>query len=154
MVAYNSFTAITNGSQLNEGYFNGIFSVLSPIGSVVAWLKSYTNTPALSDNWVECNGQTLSDSDSVYNGQVIPNLNGAVATGLKGRFLRGHSTSGVLEDSQNLAHTHGFRYPNGSVNTNDSTWSNGDTKILQTESSGGTEARPYNYSVVWIMRIK
>ncbi len=64
------------------------FPILAPIGSIVAWLKSYANTPALPSGWVECNGQTLSDADSVYNGQAIPNLNG------DNRFLRGNSTSG------------------------------------------------------------
>jgi hypothetical protein len=63
-----------------------------PIGSVVAWLKSYTNTPALGAGWVECNGQVLSDATSVYNGQTIPDLNG---TGVGNhRFLRGQNTSG------------------------------------------------------------
>jgi len=52
----------------------------SPIGSVISWLKNYTNTPSLPTGWVECNGQTLSDVGSVYNGQIIPNLNGVIGT--------------------------------------------------------------------------
>jgi hypothetical protein len=60
-----------------------------PVGSVLAWLKSYTNTPVLNAGWVECAGQTLSDSGSVYNGQVIPNLNG------NSNFLKGDTTSGT-----------------------------------------------------------
>jgi photosystem II stability/assembly factor-like uncharacterized protein len=47
-----------------------------PVGTVQAWLKNYDNTPALSSDWVECNGQTLSDAGSPFNGQVIPDLNG------------------------------------------------------------------------------
>jgi len=140
----------TNDEIITSGAYGNV-----PIGTVQAWLKNYTNTPALPTGWVECNGQTLSDSDSVYNGQVIPDLNGAVGTGLKGYFLRGHSESGLTEDSQNLAHTHTIPCRGGSGYstslTNNSTTAN-TTKT--TNSSGGTEARPHNYSVVWIMRVK
>lgn len=76
-------------------------SVLSPIGSVVAWLKSYANTPqTLPTGWVECDGAVLSDADSVYNGQTLPDLNGG------NRFLRGNSTSGGAGGSSTMAHTH------------------------------------------------
>lgn len=147
--------AISIGSNLNP--------TKAPVGSVVAWLKSLTNTPALPAGWVECNGQTISDAQSPYNTVTIPDLNGPVDTGLKGRFLRGHSTSGVTEDSQNLDHTH--VYPFGNSNTAGSNaafvgssgaWSNTGAVSLSrnTSSNGGTEARPHNYSVVWIMRIK
>lgn len=44
--------------------------------------------PKLSENFVECNGQTLDDSESIFDGEVIPNLNG------NNNFLRGNSTSG------------------------------------------------------------
>jgi len=66
---------------------------LVPIGCVVAYLKSYTSVPVLPDEFAECNGQTLSDAQSVFNGQAIPNLNGASAATKK--FLRGSSTSGT-----------------------------------------------------------
>lgn len=76
-------------------------SVLSPIGSVVAWLKSYANTPqTLPTGWVECDGAVLSDADSVYNGQTLPDLNGG------NRFLRGNSTSGGTGGGETMAHTH------------------------------------------------
>lgn len=45
-------------------------------------------TPQLPDGWVECDGSVLSDSDSPYDGETIPDLNGG------NRFLRGNSTSG------------------------------------------------------------
>ena len=70
---------------------------LNPVGAVIAWLKSYTNTPSLSaqgrTEYVECNGQTLSDAQSVYNGQVIPNLNNSGGAG-SNVFLRGNTVSG------------------------------------------------------------
>ena len=36
-----------------------------PIGSIIAWHKSFSNSPALPDGWVECDGQVLSDPNSV-----------------------------------------------------------------------------------------
>ena len=54
------------------------FNNLVPVGIILPWLKSYTNTPALPAVYVECSGQTLSDSDSVYDGQVIPDLNATI----------------------------------------------------------------------------
>lgn len=72
------------------------------IGGILPWFKSFTNTPALPSEYVECNGQTLSDAQSVYNGQIIPTLN----TGLSSkRWLRGSTTSGTTGGSVN--HTHG-----------------------------------------------
>jgi hypothetical protein len=169
MANKTSFETVADGDMLSSGYFNGIynplqkdtvnttFSVLSPIGSVVAWLKSYTNTPALSDNWVECNGQTLDDEDSVYDGQTIPNLNGSLGSGLKGYFLRGHSSSGETETSQNLAHTHSLPSTDYDTTPTGGAYSASNDKNERTNttgSSGGTEARPSNYSVVFIMRVK
>ncbi len=73
---------------------------LAPIGAILPWLKSFTNTPALISGWVECDGSVLSDVDSVYNGQTLPDLNG-------GEFLRGDATSGGTGGSDTMAHTHG-----------------------------------------------
>lgn len=46
-----------------------------PVGCVIEWTESETNTPTLPTGFVECNGQTLSDPLSIYNGEVIPNFN-------------------------------------------------------------------------------
>ena len=64
-----------------------------PIGSVISYVKSFANTPTLPSNFVECNGQVLSDARSPYNGQTIPALNGT--TDANKRFLRGSTTSGA-----------------------------------------------------------
>jgi len=75
-------------------------SILAPIGSILAWLKSYTNTPqALPDGWMEANGSVISDADSVFDGQNAPDLNG-------GEFIRGDATSGGTGGSATMAHTH------------------------------------------------
>ena len=135
-------------------------SVLSPVGAVVSWLKSYTNTPqTLPTGWVECAGQTLSDADSVYDGQVIPDLNG------DNRFLRGNSTSGgtggssthTLTTAEMPAHTHS--QIGGTSITNSDTGTNTNARITTADSGstgggGAHENKPPYYDVVWIMRIK
>ena len=72
-----------------------------PIGTILAWHKSFAGVPALPYKFVECNGQILSDPESSLDGQVIPNLNGyesgANSPGLDGKyqmFLRGNTISG------------------------------------------------------------
>ncbi len=78
----------------------GTVDGVMPIGSISAWHKTLPGVPALSDNWVECNGQTLNDAASPLNGQVIPNLNG------EARFLRGGATSGVTQQDAVQDHAH------------------------------------------------
>lgn len=76
-------------------------SILAPIGSIMPWLKSFTNTPGtLPTGWMEADGSAISDADSVYNGQNAPDLNG-------GEFMRGFTTSGGTGGSDTMAHTHG-----------------------------------------------
>ncbi len=130
-----------------------------PIGSVIAWHKSLTGTPSLPDGWVECNGQTLSDADSPYNGQLMPNLNG------EGRFLRGAAISGTNQADEYKVHSHtmgtggadSFTMAPGGVTQRlshfvEDGYNGGGPK--STHGAGGTETRPINMSVVWIMRVK
>jgi len=114
-------------------------------------------TPRLQANWKECDGTAISDSDSPFNGQNLPNLNGGSVEENYSFFLRGHSSSGLTETSQNKSHSHvidildthttsgGHDYLQGVGSGNNTTG---------TATSGGSEARPMAYTVVWIMRIK
>ncbi|KKK48066.1 hypothetical protein LCGC14_3148850 [marine sediment metagenome] len=114
-----------------------------PIGAVIAWLKTLTNTPSLPAQFVECNGQTLSDAGSVYNGQVIPDLNGSSGTE---RFLRGQTTSGGTSGSE--VHRHSSA-DNADGNSR-SFWGTGEN----TRSTADVSTLPTYYEVVWIIRIK
>ena len=69
MAIPNTFT---NGTTANSTEVNENFSYVGmvPVGTVLPWLKTFTSTPALDDRFVECNGQTLSDGDSVYDTQT------------------------------------------------------------------------------------
>jgi hypothetical protein len=129
----------------------------APVGSIVAWHESLAGTPAYTAGyWVRCNGQTVSDSESPYNGVTVPNLNAS------GRFLRGGLTSGVLQESAVGSHTHGYQDYYWEDTGNDGLYSNptGDdvgqrVQILRTTSATGeSETRPINMSVVWMIRIK
>ncbi len=154
-LADNSDSAVPTEKAV-KSYVDNKFSAPSagvvPVGGVVAWLKSFPNTPAFPDNFVECNGQILNDSNSPYNGQTIPNLNGA--SGGAKRFLRGSTTSGETGGSDTNSHTHtvsrggiecghaeGGQYPATSGQVTSGTASN-------------TNNMPAYYEVVWIMRVK
>lgn len=58
-----------------------------PVGQIQAFDTRYA-TP--SARWVQCNGQTITDANSVYNTRAVPNLNGEKAV------ISGTSTSGEL----------------------------------------------------------
>lgn len=154
-----------------------------PIGAIVAWHKNIAAAlPPLPDNWVECNGGTISDAESPIDGEAIPDLNGDA------RFLRGGSTSGTEEAEDTLipnhSHSHTLTLPNHAhtqqrnstgalgTNTNTATSTTSGTPVAAAPPTGnpttlpsiagsissggasGSETRPINMSVVWIMRIK
>lgn len=69
----------------------------APVGSIVAWHPDLPGTPALPPDWMPCDGQLVTDSDSPYLGQLLPDLNG------EGRYLRGALFSGVMQDDSTAA---------------------------------------------------
>lgn len=135
---------------------------VAPLGAIFPWLKSFTNTPALISGWVECNGQVLSDGDSVYNGQTLPDLNG------DNRFLRGAGTSGgtggtethshklataASEDYTEVADSHITEAISGKMIGADTTGAVAFAGML-TPDTNAKGTLPTYYEVVWIMRIK
>jgi len=145
-------------AEILEKYFSGNL----PIGAIIAWHKSFANTPALSDNFVECNGQVLDDEESPYHTQTIPNLNGDA------RFLRGGETSGVEQADAFQGHWHNTLTGASGGGTGarlnrvaSSNTSNTNSAVRQPTNDGvngepriADETRPVNMSMVWIMRVK
>lgn len=92
-----------------------INALVEPVGSIKQWIRPNAATP-LPSGWLICDGSTVVDAGSSFNGIALPDL--------RGRFPRGHSTldnsnfgadvnyfaggtiptSGV--DSVNLSHGH------------------------------------------------
>ena len=123
----------------------------APIGSIVAWLKSFTNTPSIPQGWVECDGSVLSDSDSVYNGATLPDLNGDV-------FLKGQTTSGSTGGTKTIGTTHlpNKFYPSN-TNSGTTSYQSGASSHNHTNAwtqGSGNDFEPVHYEVVWIMRVR
>ena len=84
-----------------------------PVGGHLGYLKGFTGCPPLPYNFVEMNGQTLSNPLSPFNGQVIPNWNGAAAgadtlgNGKIAVYIRGGATSNSYSADSVKAHGHG-----------------------------------------------
>jgi hypothetical protein len=81
-----------------------LIDALEPIGVIKHWDKNRPGTPALSDSWMECNGQVVTDAASPYVGQNLQDLNGA--QGGVPVFLRGANTSVGTGGAEN--HSHGL----------------------------------------------
>ena len=72
-----------------------------PVGSVIDWHKSVLfGVENLPVGWEECNGQQKTVNGRTY---TLPNLNSGGTNGV-GLFTRGGTTSGVIQQSQNLTH--------------------------------------------------
>jgi hypothetical protein len=110
---------------------------LVPVGCMLPCLKSLSGVPVLPANWLECDGQTVSDPESPLNGVTLPDVNAA------GRFLRGATTSGAVGGQDYFgtatADNAGVGSPFAAVTTD--------------FSPGATPFPPY-YTVVWVVRIK
>ncbi|MBV6492449.1 MAG: hypothetical protein LDLANPLL_00443 [Turneriella sp.] len=179
----HTFTAGTAAVAADvNANFTKLDNSLVPIGGIIAWHKSMTGgTPSLpaTGEWVECNGQTLGTVGSAYDGQVIPNLNGAAGgadspgqSAKVAMFLRGGVTSGTGQQDAFQGHHHVLNsrayggaiagYGGNSSTTtqtadSDPSYFNvGDPKSDGTNGTPRTssETRPVNMSVVWIMRVK
>lgn len=125
---------------------------LVPIGGVVSWLKSLavkTGAPALtlSPEFVECNGQTLHDANSPWDGKVIPDLSGTTGSHIK-RFIRFSTTSGGTGGSETHTHT---QYNDPAMCAASGDYSMFATGGYQTEA---TSTLPSYYEAVPVMRIK
>lgn len=171
----------TVASEVNANFdqlfakVNDLAAYHPPVGAIIAWHKSMAGTPGLpaTGEWVECNGQTLSDGASAFNGQVIPNLNGSAGGANSpgqstkiAMFLRGGLTSGVGQTDAFQGHWHEIALAGGgslnqiAIPTATGTLINSSSLANPTnDGTNGTprtanETRPVNMSVVWIMKVK
>ena len=174
------FYSFSANQVVSAGSINANFEKMPPVGAVIAWHKNMIGlTATLPDGWVECNGQVISDSESALDGQIAPNLNGepsgANSPGTSGKyamFLRGGTASGGGQLDQFQGHFHRANYMGttvfqGGVGSGaeiiwrDVSGFTSDISITSPVTDGvngvprtGSETRPVNMSVVWILRIK
>lgn len=163
MPSYSTYSPLggtIESTELNTSIRYGF----APIGTILPWAKTLTGTPALPTGWAECDGSTISDADSPYNGVAVPNLLSA------NRFLRGNTTSGGTGGSAtqtlitaNLpSHTHpiptrtssGFTGGTGVLQNGSNSQNSSATTTEGTGSGTAFSIEPQYYDVVYIIRIK
>jgi len=119
-----------------------------PIGGIVAWLKSFTNVPSLAtqgrDEYVEVDGQTISDVQSPLNGQTLPDINGT--TDATRKFLRGSTTSGLATNT--VSHAHCLKTKTTNI------FAISAIGLGYYSATTTVDHIPPSYTVVWIVRIK
>jgi hypothetical protein len=127
-----------------RGQFNSLKELIDslvasaePIGTVKAWLKDFPGTPPLSAHWLECNGQTVSDPASPYDGMVLPDLNNGEF------FLRGSPNSGNTGGQTAFA-----------TATADFAGVGPSFAAVTPDFSPGASPFPPYYTVVWVMRVR
>lgn len=84
-------------------------ALAEPVGSVKTWLRA-TNAIALPAGWLICDGSTVVDASSAYNGKVLPDM--------RGRFLRGHASLSNGNFSSDTVYFAGGTIPNGGADSN------------------------------------
>lgn len=164
---------VSVGGRVTAGNGFAGFGIV-PIGSIVAWHRDISGGPQLQlpDGWVLCNGGSVNDSNSPFNGRPIPDLNSTPAGHGGGHFLRGSNHSGDTQEGTLLmvpAEWTGTAFfmglpPNGVFTQNaDYSYNTGAGRAqFNRVSSHGppdvrdyaVRVRPVNMSVIWIMRTK
>lgn len=155
---------INGTGSLNKDKWNALVDKTQsnlPIWTILAWHKSMSWTPTLPNGFVECNWQTLNDAASVYNWQIIPDLNNSPSWYAGWRFLRWWTSSWVFQEWTSVRH-HDWFY-NGQLTLNNdwtyAPWSlNYFNALSWPWTSWGSQhyarVRPVNMSVVYIIKIK
>ena len=72
----DSFGSNSDISLATQQSIKAYVDAIVPVGTIMEWDKDYGSIPTLSGFWAECNGQVISDSESIFNGKRIRNLNG------------------------------------------------------------------------------
>lgn len=118
------------------------------VGMIKAWHEDMTGMPSnmLTAFWYDCEGSAISDTESPFNGQNLPDLN------TTSRFLRGDDTTGDTSGADTHSHSHSH-----ALNDDGNTTATGTGKA--TRSSTDTDATagstlPAYFEVKWIMKVK
>ncbi len=167
-MASDSPSAVAS-QQSVKSYVDTEISTIGPIGSIVAWPNSTAPT-----NYLECDGSTFSagtypDLNTVLGGTTLPDL--------RGEWIRGWDNSRGVDSGRSLlstqaeqlsSHNHlspksqagtsGTQAPYGTgTGTSTSIYTghpsgSATTTLYQTSSTGGSELRPRNIALMYIIR--
>jgi len=139
----NGTLSWSDGQVLYAADLNDTIDETVPmIGAIVAWLKSLSGSipQTLPVGWVECDGSVISDTDSPFNGDTIPDLNGSEY------FLSGSGGSTTTGGAS--IHSHSINASGVQARNN-----TGTPNRPTTPTNASASLPPY-YKVVWITRIK
>lgn len=86
-----------------------------PVGSVKQWLPAITGLAGATvpQNWLICDGSTVADAASDYNGKVLPDT--------RGKFKRGHNSLTNANFGSDNAYKAGGTIPTGGSDANNHT---------------------------------
>ncbi|HBP21897.1 MAG TPA: hypothetical protein DEA08_29450 [Planctomycetes bacterium] len=106
-----------------------------PVGAIMDWYRPDQSTVP-PDGWAICDGSTVNDAASPFNGKTLPNLIGAFTKGTSLAAGYGSQPSGALglpdtggQNSVSLNHSHGLGNHSHSFSFNSGT--------VQTSTAGG-----------------
>ena len=130
-----------------------------PVGTVITWPSN--SWPSDRDNWLECNGQSI--SSAVYPELVA--LIGSRVPDYRGLFLRGvggnSAALGLLQEDEIKSHSHKIPrrmiLPGEGLKHDSSLEEAGlEPYAVSGESSytGGNETRPKNRAVRYLIRVR
>lgn len=130
-----------------------------PVGTVITWPSN--SWPSDRDNWLECNGQSI--SSAVYPELVA--LIGSRVPDYRGLFLRGvggnSAALGILQEDEIKSHSHKIPrrmiLPGEGLKHDSSLEEAGlEPYAVSGESSytGGNETRPKNRAVRYLIRVR
>ena len=130
-----------------------------PVGTVITWPSN--SWPSDRDNWLECNGQSI--SSAVYPELVA--LIGSRVPDYRGLFLRGvggnSAALGLLQEDEIKSHSHKIPrrmiLPGEGLKHDSSLEETGlEPYAVSGESSytGGNETRPKNRAVRYLIRVR
>lgn len=153
-------------------------SGIVPVGTILAWHRDVRGTASplsIPSGWVPCNGGTVQDPTSPIYGAAVPDLNSAVYSGGRGRYLRGGAQSGTTNESTRvsgngamyyLATTGTYRgYGTGAARWWSADSTSGDTggsQLIYDSTYNDFASTPDNYprvqvaamTVIFIMRVR
>lgn len=170
--AWKVIPAVTiNNTMVNELVENKVFNtsvtqITAPAGLVFPFAGFESNIP---DGYLLCDGAIVSRTEYSALFRAIGTIYGA-GDGLttfrlpdfRGSFLRGKlygvtEPMGTKQEDSIKAHTHDMKFERGTYTgeSGGTTFARGYSSYTQTkttEETGGTETRPVNYAINWIIK--